>query len=185
MRRPKNFHKMETGAFELEGTHSIHILTPTGGVVATIDEDGTVWSVSVGLEHRLTVSDTTIDISTEGPVWRVDHAVQQPRTQEEIKYTTYDRPAPLSPEMQAIQRMAKANEIEREKLRKRLETYERRNEVVEPLATETDPPKGGKKSKRSKDPVEEPPGTDDSAIDGASERDEVPDTEETSDNGDT
>jgi len=185
VRRPKNFHKMETGAFGLEGTHSIHILTPTGGVVATIDEDGTVCPVSVGLEHRLTVSDTTIEIATEGPVWRVDHAVQQPRTQEEIKYTTYDRPAPLSPEMQAIQRMAKANEIEREKLRKRLETYEQRIEVAEPLAAETKPPKGGKKAKRSEDAVEEPPSVDDSASGGASEPDPVSDPEEIANKSDT
>lgn len=174
MRRPKNFHKMETGAFQLEGTHSIHILTPTGGVIATVDEDGMVAPVSVGLEHRLTVSDTAIEIATDGPVWRVEHAVQQVREQEEVKYTTYDRPAALSPEMQAIHRMAKSNEIEREKLRQRLETYEQRDKLVPPMAPKADPPPDGDVSKPSEIPSSEPESDGDKPRDGASKPDEVP-----------
>lgn len=180
MRRPKNFHKMETGAFQLEGTHSLHILTPTGGVLATIDEDGIAHCVSVGMEHRVTVSDTAIEIATDGPVWRVDNALQQHREQGDEKYTTYDRPAALSPEMQAIQRMAKQNEIERDKLRKRLETYEQRT-VEPPMAPKKDPPPEGEPSKPSEATPSKPESDGDKPSDGAVEGDGVPGTPPTSD----
>jgi len=183
MRRPKNFHKMETGAFQLEGTHSLHILTPTGGVLATIDEDGIAQCVSVGLEHRVTVSDTAIEIATDGPVWRVDNALQQNREQGDEKYTTYDRPAPLSPEMQAIQRLARQNEIERDKLRKRLETYEKR-EVAPSMVAENDPNPPSGQAKRSQATPEEPEREGDSPRDGADPSDPLPDPPATPDQDD-
>ena len=42
-------------------------------------------------------------------------------------FTSLDRPSPLSPEMLAIQRMSRANEIERERLRTRIERAEQAN----------------------------------------------------------
>jgi hypothetical protein len=78
------------------------------------------------------------------------------------KYTSLDRPPPLSPEMQAIRRMVRANEIARDKQMRELEaryardkrTTDDDSDVVEELPeketyTEPEKPKrGGKKSRR-------------------------------------
>jgi len=72
--------------------------------------------------------------------------VLHPRTVTE-KFTTFDRPAPLSPEMMAIHRMSKQNEILREKTYNEMETRERTlldkvDSLSQKLANKNAPPTG-------------------------------------------
>ena len=67
-------------------------------------------------------------IACDNRAWIAPQQVNQlqERSTDEV-FTTLDRPSPLSPEMLAIQRMMRANEIEREKMRERIENAERKN----------------------------------------------------------
>lgn len=67
-------------------------------------------------------------VRSEGRVWIAQNAINQlvEATSEEV-FTTLDRPAPLSPEMAAIARFVRQNEIEREKIRETVENVERDN----------------------------------------------------------
>lgn len=85
-----------------------------------------------------------VHIYSDDRVWLKGGARNQlaQKTSDEI-FTTLDRPAPMSPEMAAIRRMQRANELERERTRARLIELERRNNernisaVQESAATET------------------------------------------------
>lgn len=65
-------------------------------------------------------------VKSETRVWIGQSAVQQftESTSDDI-FTTLDRPAPMSPEMMAISRMIRRNEIERETMREMVEDAQR------------------------------------------------------------
>ncbi|AXL15630.1 hypothetical protein [Microviridae sp.] len=75
----------------------------------------------------------TVKLATNGKTWIKDRAITQTMasTSTEV-FTTLDRPAPLSPEMAAIQRMQRKNELVRERDREEMEMryaeLQRRNE---------------------------------------------------------
>jgi hypothetical protein len=89
----------------------------------------------------------TFRVESEGRVWMSSEVAQQSSylTSEE-KFTTLDRPNPLSPEMQAVQRMVRMNELARERDRAEMEarlndirrTYEGNQEVMEGIPEDSD-----------------------------------------------
>lgn len=117
------------------------------------DEDGTdatLVCVFTG-EVRALITKPFVSIQTEGDFWWFDKAIVQTvqRPSDEV-YTSLDRPAPLSPEMLAIERMTRKNEIERENMRaefeRRLEhvgrprtTRQRKDNLVETEVSDADP----------------------------------------------
>lgn len=70
-------------------------------------------------------------VASEGDVWIAPNNIDQEmfKVSNEI-FTTLDRPAPLSPEMLAIQRMIRQNELDRERMYERVETALRRKDAL-------------------------------------------------------
>lgn len=68
-------------------------------------------------------------VACEGDVWIAPNNIEQSmfKVSDEV-FTTLDRPAPLSPEMLAIQRMIRHNELERERM---YDLIQRQNAVSE------------------------------------------------------
>lgn len=88
--------------------------------VYAVDGNGVALLVAhfVG-EEKITVVDPEfrqLEAKCKGNVWVRDLAVRQTTERDtDVVFTTLDRPAKLSPEMQAIQRLARQNEINRER----------------------------------------------------------------------
>lgn len=86
--------------------------------VLLAQDDGQTVLIGQGQGELELVADLegTVEIVTKGRVWAFEAARQQfrPKTSDHI-FTSLDRPSPLSPEMYAIQRMMRLNEINREK----------------------------------------------------------------------
>lgn len=73
-------------------------------------------------ETRIAVTGERIRVETSGDFQFFDAAVNQTatKTTNEV-FTSLDRPAPLSPEMLAVQQMMRRNEIERDLMRQQME----------------------------------------------------------------
>lgn len=124
------------------------------------------------LELRIKISGV-VEFVTKGRVWHFASVAAQTTkaTSDEI-FTTLDRPSPLSPEMAAIQRMMKQNEIsrdhDREMMRQMINASQRsnvrtndKNDVVEDPAEETKslrtkPERGESESGESKGKGDQP-----------------------------
>lgn len=119
MRKPKQFHQVDTegGAFSVpRGTMHVRSIK-----LAAIYQDGTLIGVNAG-EFTVKTAEGDVEIASDGDVWVgyciVNH--DRSKTSEQV-FTTYDRPATLSPEMQLMQRMMKSNALERERQLKQME----------------------------------------------------------------
>lgn len=89
-----------------------------GSVDGTFDDEMLLATFVGDGEVTWTQSRAYVRVSSKGRVWfKTFSQMQTLHRMSDTKYTTLDRPAALSPEMQAVMRMLKHNENEREKLR--------------------------------------------------------------------
>lgn len=90
------------------------------------------WEEHPSRETLVGYGDQPFEVPMRAGHWRVEcekrawvippQAMQTVFTESDETYTTLDRPAALSPEMAAISRMMRANEIERERTRLQMES---------------------------------------------------------------
>jgi len=103
------------------GGISFHIRTNQPCTV--LNEDGLILAYGEGEQYIHVTGSGAIDFYCDGAVFlKPSSRVQERVAQSEQVFTTLDRPAPLSPEMQAISMMMRRNELERERDRKTMET---------------------------------------------------------------
>lgn len=115
----------ETLSFRPSGPSWIYADWPDGRteLVAAMAFDGIDVVVPAGVDIELRVEGSA-------EVWvrrDADLVTQTVRRSSAEKFTTLDRPAPMSPEMQAIQRMARENAREREMYLDRIRALEAAN----------------------------------------------------------
>lgn len=156
----------QTDAIPFDGSISVILRADQLCKVYAITEEGIALLVGhfTG-EEKVTVVDPyfkRLEYKSKGNVWVRDLAVNQSRGRDtDVVFTTLDRPAKLSPEMQAIQRLARQNEIMRER---DLRAMEQRYELLEAqhrasvgaVSAET-------RQRRSDDDTESIPATDQSS----------------------
>lgn len=103
-----------------EGSISIHVRTESRCVVKTTD--GLPLAVGDGEQYITISGDGEIQFDCENTVWLRPSSRVQDRVQASTEvFTSYDRPAPLTPEMAAIQRMMRRNEMDRQRDREEME----------------------------------------------------------------
>ncbi|AXL15634.1 hypothetical protein [Microviridae sp.] len=103
------------------GSISLHVRTATECIVET--SQGLPVAVGRG-EQYIEVSgrgELVFACKTEIFIKPASRVQDRLKASDEV-FTSYDRPAPLTPEMAAIQRMMRKNEIERERDRQAMET---------------------------------------------------------------
>jgi len=103
----------------------------TGGVAFTIrtvkpvsctNEDGLPLAFGTGQQEVSVTGDGEITFKCASSVWlRPSTRVQERLQRSQEVFTSLDRPAPMSPEMIAIQRMMRKNEMDRERDRQEME----------------------------------------------------------------
>lgn len=163
-----------------DGGISFHVRTSTPLTVR--NEYGLILGHGVGQQEIAVTGQGEIGFDCETEIWvRPSSRVQERlQTSPEI-FTTLDRPSPMSPEMQAIHRMMRRNEIEREKDRQAMEKrFADRSRIDNRSEPE---PVASKASAKTKEKVrddavhgsvgsenEEPPTGSDDETDGTSER---------------
>ena len=103
-----------------EGGISFHIRTENPCVVK--NEYGLILGFGTGQQEIAVTGTGEITFKCKGDIWLRPSSRVQERLQASPEiFTSLDRPSPLSPEMQAIHRMMRRNEIEREKDRQEME----------------------------------------------------------------
>jgi len=103
--------------------------------------------IGVGEIELDIVPDGELAFRTDGDVYILEPEQHQERRQtSDTIYTSLDRPPPLSPEMAAIQRMMRQNELERERDRQMMmELQDDRRRMAARRASESAPQKGAAK----------------------------------------
>ena len=114
---------------EVQGGQSVALRSETKALIYVETESGRILAAICESETELTITeDGVFSYDSDGVVYVKPKAKQQVRqASSDEKFTTLDRPAPMSPEMLAIQRLMKKNELEREKQRERMDAIERRH----------------------------------------------------------
>ena len=120
----RKFHPAAPGEiFETSGG-SMHIRAEGWAGVYTISQDEDEVGVLAGCSYEpftVEVPAGRFAIKCAGDVYIAYDAVVQPTYEPTGEvFTTLDRPSPMSPEMQAIHRLARQNELEREATRNQL-----------------------------------------------------------------
>jgi len=84
-------------------------------------------------ETRINLRGPYFTVLTKGHFYWLNAAVDQSYSKQypDVKFTSFDRPSPLSPEMRAIHEMQRRNELERERFREQVEREA--NERIERL----------------------------------------------------
>jgi len=110
----------EKEVLPFDGGISFHVRTSTPLVV--INEFGLILGFGIGQQEIAVTGKGEITFDCDSDIWLRPSSRVQERIQASSEiFTTLDRPSPLSPEMQAIHRMMRRNEIEREKDRQDME----------------------------------------------------------------
>jgi len=103
-----------------EGGISFHIRTENPCVVK--NEFGLILGFGTGQQEIAVTGKGEITFKCKGDIWLRPSSRVQERLQASAEiFTSLDRPSPMSPEMQAIHRMMRRNEIERERDRQEME----------------------------------------------------------------
>ena len=107
------------------------VLPFTGGIrfhlrtvepITVTNEFGLLLAYGTGQQEIAVTGTGECHFQCDGAIWlRPSSRVQERLKASTEIFTTLDRPAPMSPEMQAIQRMMRRNEIERERDRQEME----------------------------------------------------------------
>jgi len=121
-----------------EGGTSFHIRTENPCVIK--NEVGLILGLGSGHQEIAVTGQGEITFKCKGDIWLRPSSRVQERLQASPEiFTSLDRPSPLSPEMQAIHRMMRRNEIERERdrqeMEKRFADRSRENARSEPSRT--------------------------------------------------
>jgi len=107
-------------ALPFTGGVSFHARTIKPLVIT--DEQGLIVGFGTGEQFVSITGEGELRFDCSSPVWiRPASRVQERLKSSEEIFTSLDRPAPLSPEMAAIQRMMRRNEMERERDRQEME----------------------------------------------------------------
>jgi len=125
-------------------------------------------------ETRIYLRGPYFTVLTNGDFYWLNPAVDQSYSKQypDVKFTSLDRPSPMSPEMRAIHEMQRRNELERDRFREQVEreAHERIERLradigkdrvstsenkTQPKAAKSVPPSGGESA-------DQPPGEDDS-----------------------
>jgi len=103
-----------------EGGISFHVRTNTACLVT--NEFGLILGYGIGEQLIAVTGKGEISFDCKTPIWvRPSTRVQERLQSSPEIFTSLDRPSPLSPEMQAIHRMMRRNEIDREHDRREME----------------------------------------------------------------
>ena len=110
----------EKEVLPFNGGISFHVRTSTPLVV--INEFGLILGFGIGQQEIAVTGKGEITFDCDSDIWLRPSSRVQERLQASPEiFTTLDRPSPMSPEMQAIHRMMRRNEIERERDRQEME----------------------------------------------------------------
>jgi len=157
------------------------------------NEFGLILGFGTGHQEIVVTGEGEISFSCASDVWLRPSSRVQERLQKSTEiFTSLDRPSPLTPEMQAIHRMMRRNEMDRERdrqeMEKRFADRSRENTRPEPAS---DAPKASaaKKEKVRREPVSgvvdpedgTPASGDHAAASGVPERKAMPDAGSASD----
>lgn len=109
-------------AYRQDATGEITLVSEQEMLVYWIDPQGEEFLAGRGVDIDVTIPVGSWRCKSEGRVWAVQTARTQlsERTSDDV-FTSLDRPAALSPEMAAVHRMMRRNEIERENQRAHFE----------------------------------------------------------------
>jgi len=103
-----------------KGGISFH--TRTSVTLTVTDHMGLLIALGDGEQEIRVTGSGELKFDCDGPIWLKPSARVQERLQSSTEiFTTLDRPAPLSPEMLAIERMMRRNELQREQDRQEME----------------------------------------------------------------
>jgi len=103
-------------------TGGIHFHLRTVEPITVTNEFGLVLGHGTGEQEIAVTGDGECHFQCNGAIWlRPSSRVQERLKASTEIFTTLDRPAPMSPEMQAIHRMMRRNEMERERDRQEME----------------------------------------------------------------
>lgn len=103
-----------------EGGISFHVRTETPCLIT--NEFGLILGYGQGQQEVAVTGKGEISFTCETDIWLRPSSRVQERLQSSPEiFTSLDRPSPLSPEMQAIHRMMRRNEIDRETDRREME----------------------------------------------------------------
>lgn len=103
-----------------EGGISFHVRTETPCIIK--NEFGLILGFGQGQQEVAVTGKGEILFQCESDIWLRPSSRVQERLQASPEiFTSLDRPSPMSPEMQAIHRMMRRNEIERERDRQKME----------------------------------------------------------------
>jgi len=110
----------EKEVLPFDGGISFHVRTETPCVIK--NEFGLILGFGTGQQEVAVTGKGEITFKCKSDIWLRPSSRVQERLQASPEiFTTLDRPAPMSPEMQAIHRMMRRNELEREKDRQEME----------------------------------------------------------------
>jgi len=110
----------EKEVLPFEGGISFHLRTATPCLVT--NEFGLILGYDLGQQEILVTGKGEVRFQCETEIWLRPSSRVQERIQASTEiFTSLDRPSPLTPEMQAIHRMMRRNEIERERDRQEME----------------------------------------------------------------
>lgn len=100
----------------------IHFHLRTVEPITVTNEFGLLLAYGTGQQEIFVTGQGECHFQCDGAIWlRPSSRVQERMKVSTEIFTTLDRPAPMSPEMQAIHRMMRRNEIERERDRQEME----------------------------------------------------------------
>lgn len=132
-RQNRSYVRVKPGVrHELEQRTTFYVRAPQPCEVyayATDDDDDAGYLAGYGSEpFEMELQAGFFEVLSPGPVYLATDAKEQPAylASDEV-FTTLDRPAPMSPEMQAIMRLQKMNERDRERTRAQIERLQDEN----------------------------------------------------------
>lgn len=138
------------------GGTSFHIRTATPCTIT--DYQGLILGLGTGEQEVIVTGQGEITFECETAIWLKPTTRVQERIQQSTEiFTSLDRPAPMSPEMLAIERMMRRNEMQREYDRQEMEqrfAYRLRNDARSKLEPDaSDAPAKEKETVRANTPA--------------------------------